>query len=359
MMRLLSLIPLLLLCGCVHRNVQSPVPDVTNVRPLTPGPVPSDPVALAVESPASFLIALHQVLGPAGEMTLATPSPQTFTAGETSVTIPARTSLRYTLSEARGELVFGDPRPTVSARVLGFKVSPNLMRLELRPDNSGTATVASGPITATRPFRITWDALPDPGKSSATGSGKEADALPVVSLLHTDWCVYCPAAIRAVKAAESSGLLPFRVELVNVDRDNDQQFDAGYTWLRGVPAFDWRDQSDQWWTAPWEGQVDALINRWTQSGGRAPNAPASGARSGGARSSGSSYCPTCPGYRRQQSSTWTFPGSSRTELIEHLLNDGIHAGRFSRQYLMSQPYDQLHALHDDHHSGQVAWNLVR
>lgn len=56
---------------------------------------------------------------------------------------------------------------------------------------------------------------------------------------------------------------------------------------------------------------------------------------------------------------WSINGDaspSRAVLIEHLQQDGIHAGRFSDTYLNRQSRASLISLHGDHHDGNVAFS---
>lgn len=54
---------------------------------------------------------------------------------------------------------------------------------------------------------------------------------------------------------------------------------------------------------------------------------------------------------------WTYPGSSRQDLIEHLL-DGEHRGKFDRSWLATLSTEQLRSLHDDDHEGRVQWQYA-
>lgn len=56
---------------------------------------------------------------------------------------------------------------------------------------------------------------------------------------------------------------------------------------------------------------------------------------------------------------WSINGDdnpSRATLIQHLLHDGIHAGRFSDSYLNQLSRAELLSLHGDHHDGNVAFS---
>lgn len=54
---------------------------------------------------------------------------------------------------------------------------------------------------------------------------------------------------------------------------------------------------------------------------------------------------------------WSVRGSwnpSREQVLQHLLSDPNHSGRFDRQWLSSLSREQLLSLHDDHHDGRVS-----
>jgi len=51
--------------------------------------------------------------------------------------------------------------------------------------------------------------------------------------------------------------------------------------------------------------------------------------------------------------TWSHPGTTRRDLINHLLTHGNHAGNWTRETLEQLTYAELSALHSDHHDGRV------
>lgn len=52
---------------------------------------------------------------------------------------------------------------------------------------------------------------------------------------------------------------------------------------------------------------------------------------------------------------WTHPGATnRVELIEHLMQ-GVHRGKFSREWLNTLTMPQLESLHSDDHEGKVRY----
>lgn len=57
-------------------------------------------------------------------------------------------------------------------------------------------------------------------------------------------------------------------------------------------------------------------------------------------------------YTGKSRTEWTFPGSTRDDLIEHL-QEGQHAGKFTERQLESMTIDELKRLHADDHEGVV------
>lgn len=62
--------------------------------------------------------------------------------------------------------------------------------------------------------------------------------------------------------------------------------------------------------------------------------------------------PTGYAMRGATSPAWTYPGNSRQSLINHLLADSIHRGKFTRARLETMTYAQLYALHSSDHNAQ-------
>lgn len=50
---------------------------------------------------------------------------------------------------------------------------------------------------------------------------------------------------------------------------------------------------------------------------------------------------------------WTFPGSTRAQLIDHLLRHPNHKGNWTAETLNQLTYAELLALHSDHHDNRV------
>ena len=140
--------------GCQAALVPSPAFERSSYFSTTPTDKTAELQTLRVEAPESAVTALHQWLGDSNTVTIAK-GLKVAQAGVT-INVPAGASVTYTLTPARGVFTFTEPRPTISARVFGFSVTPKLERLELNADNRGTATAALGPIRQTREFTLAW-----------------------------------------------------------------------------------------------------------------------------------------------------------------------------------------------------------
>lgn len=56
-------------------------------------------------------------------------------------------------------------------------------------------------------------------------------------------------------------------------------------------------------------------------------------------------------YSGKSHTQWTFPGSTRSDLIEHLLTSPHHRGKFSREELSRYSFEDLREIHSDDHEG--------
>lgn len=56
---------------------------------------------------------------------------------------------------------------------------------------------------------------------------------------------------------------------------------------------------------------------------------------------------------------WSYPGNSRADLINHLMEGGLHAGKFSLEWLRTQSYASLLSLHSADHDRRVLWGYVK
>ena len=56
---------------------------------------------------------------------------------------------------------------------------------------------------------------------------------------------------------------------------------------------------------------------------------------------------------------WTFPGTTRKELLRHMISNANHSGRFSTSWMSRLDFTELSSLHSDHHQGRVKSQAVR
>ena len=138
-----------------------------------------------------------------------------------TVNVPAGAKVSYSFSDDLGTFTFAKPLPSVTAKVLGWKVSPSLSVVTLRPDGSGVAATGLGK------YKFRWLAEDDAG-SAATPS-----ELPEVFCYSMPGCLPCVRARLELAAAKD---LPFRI----VWKD-----EAAPAWLTSRPAFWWHVSGQQ------------------------------------------------------------------------------------------------------------------
>jgi hypothetical protein len=139
-----------------------------------------------------------------------------------TVNVPAGATVSYQFSEELGTFTFAKPLPSVTAKVLGWKVSPSLSVVTLRPSGDGSAKTSLGT------YRFKWLAEDDDAGSAAAD-----EKLPEV------WCYSqpgCPPCVRARLELAAEKDLPFRI----VWKD-----DAAPAWLTSRPAFWWHVSGQQ------------------------------------------------------------------------------------------------------------------
>jgi hypothetical protein len=139
-----------------------------------------------------------------------------------TVNVPAGATVSYQFSEELGTFTFAKPLPSVTAKVLGWKVSPSLSVVTLRPSGDGSAKTSLGT------YRFKWLAEDDDAGSAAAD-----EKLPEV------WCYSqpgCPPCVRARLELAAEKDLPFRI----VWKD-----EAAPAWLTSRPAFWWHVSGQQ------------------------------------------------------------------------------------------------------------------
>ena len=235
--------------GCMSPIVVPDGDEDTDI--VTPDPLPDDdssPSSIAVTASADAFAEIHQWLGAANTITVK--DAMTVERPEVSVNVPAGASVAYSFSDEVGTFTFGKPLPTVKASVLGFKVSPSLSVVTLKPDGSGVAATGLGR------YKFRWLADDEDAGVAAVDA-----KLPEVWAYSQAGCPPCARA-RLELAAEKD--LPFRV----IWKD-----EAAPDWLRSRPAFWWHTTADQpsqqdvnntRQTTGWNGIRD-FVERWKAS----------------------------------------------------------------------------------------------
>jgi len=323
------------LSGCVqtHRiNQPEPEPVVEDVTPEpAPEPKPLEAPALSVSAPATMVASIHELFGDSGTITIKRPKPLVVDKGDTKLTFGTETTLDFTLTEDGGHLTFAQPMPVITARIWGpVKAQPWLKDIQLNADDSATVTAHSSVYgDKKRTFDLKWR---EEGSSSASD-------LPVVELFCIPNCPPCALAESQLNQLAADGKLPFQV-IHATGRTK-------YPTAGGYPHLEWQGSSQPYYYPPansnggWPG-AEAFIRIW--QGTQSPPAAASSLKKSAPldRSSIGS----------RSVAIWRIDGDntpSRSTLLSHLLNDGIHRGRYTRQFLESLTTEQLRFLHDRDH----------
>lgn len=205
-MKLLFLAAFLLFSGCTKPIAQESLtePDgdcaiIDVEKKIEPEPDPISMPPVSVSAPQNVVDAVYQVLGVKGS--LPPKEDLTIEAPGAKVTIHPGSTADYEFFDGAYLFSFNEPRPTVEASALGFKIHPPLLRLKLMPDNTGTATVKTAFGEVNRKFAVNWEVTP--------GSLAIADEkLPEVWCYGADDCEPCKKAKRDFETAKA--IMPFK-----------------------------------------------------------------------------------------------------------------------------------------------------
>ena len=249
---------ILLIVGCEVQKAPQPSPFYGQSKSAPspyyespkPKPAPSpgpgmDTPSIRVEAPASVVLALHQWLGDGNTVTLK--QPHTIKHADLTLNVPADASLSYTLTDENGKVIFNNPKPTITAKVFGFSVSPTINQIDLKADNTGTIEVQTGPFKKKQVFSLGW--IDDVQESSGAAGTITSEPVQVPDPVQVPTAgvyrptVYCwssvncgpCAAAKAALASASPMSLPFDHlwDIGNAPAGLGRQ--AG-----GVPQFAWR-----------------------------------------------------------------------------------------------------------------------
>ena len=300
-----------LLSGCMPtgrpKSPPPPKPEPVIVDPVKDEP--PDDISLAVEAESSLVGTLYELLGDSGAVTIYPAEPIVVKKQDLTLTIRPGSRLNYELRPSVGSIEFSEPRPTVTVRKWGLKLSPRLARVDLSSDNTGTAHVESGRIKLSKRFSLAWD---DEKDSAEQTSDVKPLARPFVFLYGASWCESCRLALDQLSGAET----PFEVKYID---DNSGKHPS---WVDTLPTFHWRGRDGWRQSSGWPG-VSAFVEMWRASVSE----------------------------RDEQASVeWTFPGTNRFDLIDHLRNHPNHRAEFSAVDLEALSFDQLKKLHSQHHN---------
>jgi len=157
---------------------------------------------------------------------------------------------------------------------------------------------------------------------------KQPDTRPTITMFVTDDCVWCN--VGKSELAKQSNELPVQIKIVHTNTGDVPN------WVEAYPTFYWQASDKSYKQKKgWPG-VEALISSWRFTQGEQRQTS---------------------GYRGNTKTRWTFPGTTRNSLIQHL-QDGRHAGKFTNNQLNQMTFKELQQLHSDDHAGQVAWSQL-
>lgn len=208
-------------------------------------------------------------------------------------------------------------------------VTPAVQTLRIEVGGDGRITVGGDATITAQPAKtagVGTDACPGgcgrPGcgclRSSAAAGAvrpRAVASLPEVRIYGQPGHPEYDAAMQSM--AQETGL-PFRVIPAEPP-----------VWATGPIVFHWQAHGGEWkQRAAWDG-VGPFVEMWRKSR------------------------LTPPASIPRASSHWTFPGNSRSDLIEHL-QAGEHRGHFSASYLAGLSFSELKQLHSADHEGRVS-----
>lgn len=315
MARILPLLLMTLLIGCGVPKKADRKQDVTDgpFQPLVDNLVKDDSeklgeLKLSAEASESLVNTLTRVLGGSGELTWNSDASHSIDIGNNgTVTLQPGTKIKYQSSEFGTVFEFSNPRPSVKAPAGPIKVKVALVSVDFHKDNTGTATLDTGVlgIKKRHDFKISFDS-----------DEPRNDAAPERQIV---WCYTtedCGPCQQAKAALSSAGDLGFDVKFTS----------NSPSWVTSFPTFHWNDKSGKSWKrVGWPGTEQ--LKRIVLGDSSAMRSPVN-------------------------QTIWSLStGDTKPNLIQHLLNDGIHRGKFKKSALDRLSRDELVMLHSKDHNG--------
>lgn len=322
-----------LCCGCIHPSEPCP-PDDGNepVEPIEPTPDPignekeigSPNVSMTVGLPPQLweLVAEHLK-----KNAVTIERPVKIERDGLTLDAPAGLKASFDVKSEQADVTFSQPYPTVAK----WKFWSKLHGMTLKPDGSGVASTGTGD------WKFRWledgankTSIPAPPPPEPA----DVQAKPIVLAWGAPRCSACLKAKRELKSDD------FEVRWDEGERPKWATNSSPFFWWhtseadpRGKPTSDTKQH------VGWGGLND-FLSRWKNS--RKSPKPAAGV-----------------GYRRHTNVVWGIEPANRSRYIQHLLTDGIHCGKFTRQQLERLNDQELLNLHADDHEGCVQWSELK
>lgn len=278
-------------------------------------------LSINASSSDNIVSALECVIsnGSGGELTWASADgkPHSIISGDTKIVMQSGTKATFEFSDECGTFKFLSPRPVVSSKVGPIRINSPVLDIKLKSDNSGVARVELAPgITKSAAFKIEWSTVADEQAGQRPSAAIEERSRPLVWCYTTPGCGPCIQAKRELSSAK----LPFDVRFT----EDCPAWVYSQPGGARFPLFHFNDSKGVGHkVVGWVGvqELTRLVMERQQA------AVSSGPR-------------------------WTYAGGdTKPALIEHLLRDGIHKGKFSKDYLERLSRDALVQLHSDDHNG--------
>lgn len=312
------------LSGCVKAVDKQPT-----VKPIVT-PTKIDPVSLPMSASPSVIQTLHEVLGDSGNVQLKPNSDIVIIRDDTKVVIKPGTNVDYQFSDDSGKIVFNEPKPKITAKVFGLRVNPEIGHIDLTPDNYGTAHVEYGGIKASKRFSLSWEDSQGSNKQEEKEDVKDVpyEVRPRQILLFTaSWCGPCQSLKNGERGFEWLKRAGWKIgtddscHIRVVDTDENPELTAKYG-IGSIPCAVKlvKDKEVKRITPSHCGHLSDLYLELST-------------------------------YSQKTASVWTFPGDSKDDLIKHLIEDGIHRGKFDGVELSQYSFDDLKEMHADDHEG--------